>query len=424
MVRQAVCHYKVPAGAIAIKFPGGMKLYARFGIKHKFVPQAHGGSDPMCLHHTGVDCPIIIEDTKQCKRVENDVLVASEPYVRFFAGAPIKQGTMVFGTLCIFDWTPRVLRLVDSDMLNQLACQISASYADWEKSKGVRIDSNQSPTSLFSTIQGCLSDTDSQEILSNTENEEGVSELYNGEDWQKEAQTEAKSSAAKSRLKFISEATTAVGGAESSGNARSSDSEPKAESSGNARSSDSEPTACLRSHTWHSGFDGSTPCVRDWSRRHLSSASRSRHYMPKRSFTEGDTPCTDAGQALAIEKTHADTPSMQPSLDSKLRPVVMSLTEGYKPCTHPGQALAIEKTDADTPSMQPSLDSKLRPEMSPLEFLQLLGLEKCHPAFQKEEIDMHSLQFLSDEDLASLGIKMGPRRKIQAAIRGLVFGLK
>jgi len=54
--------------------------------------------------------------------------------------------------------------------------------------------------------------------------------------------------------------------------------------------------------------------------------------------------------------------------------------------------------------------------MSLLEFLQLFKLERYLPRFEEEEIDMRSLPLLSDQDLASLGLKMGPRRLLQKAL--------
>eukprot|EP00441_Pelagodinium_beii_P032261 CAMPEP_0197638202 /NCGR_PEP_ID=MMETSP1338-20131121/13199_1 /TAXON_ID=43686 ORGANISM="Pelagodinium beii, Strain RCC1491" /NCGR_SAMPLE_ID=MMETSP1338 /ASSEMBLY_ACC=CAM_ASM_000754 /LENGTH=399 /DNA_ID=CAMNT_0043210745 /DNA_START=15 /DNA_END=1217 /DNA_ORIENTATION=- len=359
-VTQAVAHYNVPAGAIALKCPGGMRLYARSGIRHTFIPQASDGRDPMCLHHTGVDCPTIIEDTKQCKRVEKDVLVAQEPHVRFFAGAPLKRGQMVFGTLCIFDWTPKVLSLTACEMLSQLACQIADIFCTLKKSKvlSIRLRSNLSLRSLMSTSQDSLSSTESEEDkLSDTDDEE---ECHN----EKEVQIEPR--ARKSTEKFISEATTAA--------------ETAAESLGSASPSDSEPVASLRSLTWHAGVDGITPDVCDWSRCHLLTS--------KRSFTEGDETCTDP--VRTISSTFAQA------------------------CDKERQVAAREKACAATSkcSMQPSSWS----EMSLFEFLQLLALEKHHSDFEKEEIDMQSLRLLSDEDMTSLGLKLGPRRIIQAAL--------
>ncbi|EPS59904.1 hypothetical protein M569_14904, partial [Genlisea aurea] len=45
-------------------------------------------------------------------------------------------------------------------------------------------------------------------------------------------------------------------------------------------------------------------------------------------------------------------------------------------------------------------------------FLLSLGLEKYCINFQAEEIDMSTLKQMGDNDLKSIGIPMGPRKKI------------
>eukprot|EP00929_Paragymnodinium_shiwhaense_P122058 TRINITY_DN94597_c0_g1_i1.p1 TRINITY_DN94597_c0_g1~~TRINITY_DN94597_c0_g1_i1.p1 ORF type:complete len:320 (-),score=64.24 TRINITY_DN94597_c0_g1_i1:45-1004(-) len=48
--------------------------------------------------------------------------------------------------------------------------------------------------------------------------------------------------------------------------------------------------------------------------------------------------------------------------------------------------------------------------------LKRLGLQKYARTFAKEEIDLQALKLLSDGDLKSLGLPLGPRRKLQAAV--------
>ena len=50
-------------------------------------------------------------------------------------------------------------------------------------------------------------------------------------------------------------------------------------------------------------------------------------------------------------------------------------------------------------------------------FLGALGLEKYAPVFAENEVDLAALAHLSDEDLKELGLPLGPRRKIIAALR-------
>jgi hypothetical protein len=50
------------------------------------------------------------------------------------------------------------------------------------------------------------------------------------------------------------------------------------------------------------------------------------------------------------------------------------------------------------------------------DFLASLGLEKYAPQFHAEEVDVAAARLLSDADLQSLGLPLGPRRKLQAAL--------
>ena len=51
------------------------------------------------------------------------------------------------------------------------------------------------------------------------------------------------------------------------------------------------------------------------------------------------------------------------------------------------------------------------------EFLRGNGLARYTATFAEEEIDMDALTHLSDKDLQSLGLPLGPRKKIMAALR-------
>lgn len=50
-------------------------------------------------------------------------------------------------------------------------------------------------------------------------------------------------------------------------------------------------------------------------------------------------------------------------------------------------------------------------------FLAALGLEKYAPVFAENEVDLAALAHLSEDDLKELGLPLGPRRKISAALR-------
>ena len=51
-----------------------------------------------------------------------------------------------------------------------------------------------------------------------------------------------------------------------------------------------------------------------------------------------------------------------------------------------------------------------------------LGLERYEPAFRGNEIDLDVLPDLTEADLVTLGLPLGPRRKLLKAIAGLREG--
>ena len=53
-------------------------------------------------------------------------------------------------------------------------------------------------------------------------------------------------------------------------------------------------------------------------------------------------------------------------------------------------------------------------------WLTRLGLDKYVRVFTENEIDLDALRHLSEDDLKELGLPVGPRRKVLAAIAGLV----
>lgn len=53
-------------------------------------------------------------------------------------------------------------------------------------------------------------------------------------------------------------------------------------------------------------------------------------------------------------------------------------------------------------------------------FLESLGLEKYSILFQAEEVDMAALVHMGDEDLKTMGMPMGPRKKILSALEAKV----
>mmetsp|Transcript_102108 Transcript_102108/g.181353 ORF Transcript_102108/g.181353 Transcript_102108/m.181353 type:complete len:507 (-) Transcript_102108:257-1777(-) len=482
LMAKAIRHYKVPACAIALQAPGGMKLRARIGIENDFIPQASDGTDPMCYHHAGIDRPIIIEDTSRCMRVQNDVMVKGEPFVRFYAGSPLKDGNSVFGTLCIFDWTPRALTMENSKMLSQLADEISEIFVKLMK------DSSQGAVSKLSLqdaldpkvlsdceSQACLSlsDTEDEDVPESDRQSERKADTSTnvklpescGEDLPEEKHPEAGKGKSESR-KFDLVTTAAESDLLGSDSMVDSDS-----------SSSLCPPLTARSHTWQSCCHDSTPSAYGWSRTGwlLTSIAGAATHLQMRSLTEGDQP--SKGPQQVAEDLRAVCTKQSSAKCSKLQQVPKSQygedlqTEAYpeagkgKPDSmkrdttgstaaadgplgsdsltdsdsSARQALSRQRsqlasaaehlqklslTDGDRPweDSQQAARSKPQPEMSLLEFLHRHELQAYLPTLEEEEIDMQSLPLLSDQDLKSLGIKMGPRRIIQAVFASQAEG--
>jgi len=74
-----------------------------------------------CAHALHTDATMVIENAAQDPRFHDNPLVLGEPYIRFYAGAPliVEEGIAV-GTLCLIDHQPRMLDQLDQAILGNL----------------------------------------------------------------------------------------------------------------------------------------------------------------------------------------------------------------------------------------------------------------------------------------------------------------
>ena len=94
---------------------------ARVGVAATQTPR----EDSFCAHALGGDGLLVVSDTFLDARFAGNPLVTGEPYLRFYAGAPlVTEGNLVLGTLCVLDTEPRTLTPGQFDQLAALARQV------------------------------------------------------------------------------------------------------------------------------------------------------------------------------------------------------------------------------------------------------------------------------------------------------------
>ena len=79
-------------------------------------------ADSFCTHAvTGADPVMVVADTHDDDRFIGNPLVTDDPYVRFYAGAPISVAGHRVGTLCVLDIEPRTITADHLETLRDLA---------------------------------------------------------------------------------------------------------------------------------------------------------------------------------------------------------------------------------------------------------------------------------------------------------------
>ena len=100
---------------IADLFEAPASLIALFDDRRLWFKSVHGidapGSDrdvSFCRHMVRDDAPLIVADARADARFQDDALVTGEPFIRFYAGVPLRAyNGAVIGTLSVIDRAPR-----------------------------------------------------------------------------------------------------------------------------------------------------------------------------------------------------------------------------------------------------------------------------------------------------------------------------
>ena len=102
-----------------------------------------------CAHALHVEDMLLIEDAWQDPRFADNPLVTGEPYVRFYAGVPLRSSQgLVLGTLCAIDTQPRTLTERAKASLKDLARVVERELIQREAARETRLIQEQDAQAL------------------------------------------------------------------------------------------------------------------------------------------------------------------------------------------------------------------------------------------------------------------------------------
>lgn len=99
---------------------------------HNFALTQSSREDSLCRHAVDGDTAVIVPDTWLDNRFATHPLITGAPYIRFYAGVPLKyQGGIVVGTLCVTDTAPHPFNAEQMVTLKLLAALVTSFLEAW-----------------------------------------------------------------------------------------------------------------------------------------------------------------------------------------------------------------------------------------------------------------------------------------------------
>jgi diguanylate cyclase (GGDEF)-like protein len=137
LVRIARQYYQVKSAMFTVVDEHRQWFKSREGVDPELTETPR--SVAFCDHAIRQDSVFVVEDAHLDPRFRSNPLVTGEPFVRFYAGIPIREPSgFKLGSLCIIDNQPRNLRELDLEVLRTLASLIEDELerAYWEIDRG------------------------------------------------------------------------------------------------------------------------------------------------------------------------------------------------------------------------------------------------------------------------------------------------
>lgn len=114
LVRRAVRQFRVPQAAIALVGRSTVYFVAEEGVGFHTLPRDLS----FCGYAIHSRVPLIVPDATRDPRFADNPLVIGQPFVCFYAGAPlVDRDGYSLGTFCIVDTKPRTLAPDEIDKL-------------------------------------------------------------------------------------------------------------------------------------------------------------------------------------------------------------------------------------------------------------------------------------------------------------------
>lgn len=118
ITRLATQIFDVPVSLVTFVDADRQWFKSHLGLSFSQTDRAHS----FCAHVVEAADVMVVEDTACDPRFESNALVTGAPYIRFYAGAPLRLDSgHVLGSLCVLDHRPRTFSLRQRDQLVTLA---------------------------------------------------------------------------------------------------------------------------------------------------------------------------------------------------------------------------------------------------------------------------------------------------------------
>ncbi|MEN4569286.1 sensor domain-containing phosphodiesterase [Pantoea agglomerans] len=99
---------------------------------HNFGLKQSSREDSLCRHAVDSDSAVVVSDTWLDARFSSHPLITGAPYIRFYAGVPLKNREgIVLGTLCVTDTVPHPFGIDQVTTLKLLAALVMSFLEAW-----------------------------------------------------------------------------------------------------------------------------------------------------------------------------------------------------------------------------------------------------------------------------------------------------